>query len=231
MADGVAAADSGDARAAIGAGPPSIPKQQQQPEPVAAAADGRPDRQLQCQSGQLRYLPVQRHRGRGTRRLQRHAPPPPPPQGRRQHVRGEGAPLPHRPLHPRGTQTRRRHPPHPRRCLYVRSARYCLRRVLRARPRRHHREARHRGRRRRRDLHGRRRLGPGALHLHHRSLRLLRRRRHRHHRRLRGLQHPLCHRHVRHLLQDRAIAHLVAALPRLHLLQCQFVDTHLFLSR
>ena len=48
----------------------------------------------------------------------------------------------------------------------------------------------------RRNVHGRGRIGAGALHLDYRHFLRQERRRHRHYRRICGLQHPLRHRGV-----------------------------------
>ena len=96
-----------------------------------------------------------------------------------------------------------------------------LRRLLREQPGEDLRVTQPQGGRRRRHLHGRRRLRPRALHLRNGRLRVQIRHRLRHHRRLRRLQRPLRHRRLRfHVPEPQG--HVVASRARL----CELLHWH-----
>lgn len=90
--------------------------------------------------------------------------------------RREDPALPHRPVHGRPAAVGSRAAACRRHGLHVRGAGHRVRRVLRAGAGRDHRAAGHPGRRGRRHLHGGGGLRAGAVHLHHRRVRVVRRR-------------------------------------------------------
>ena len=115
--------------------------------------------------------------------------------------------------------------------IHVRGVGHCLRRILRTFTGSHHRKVGYSRRCGRRYVHGGRRQRSRALHQRHRCVYFVRQRGHRNHCRVSGLQRTVCYRHVCHVQQDRADVDVVAALPRLHLLQHKPPHSRLLLRR